>query len=1131
MTRTASRKSVPPKPRGLRAAVAGWLGATLLGMAAAGATDQEIPLLRPDVAIAHPLTAGELHAYLLDLVPGVPWCVTLEQRDINAVVTLVDPEGKHRFTVDSPLGQMGTETLVVTAETAGSYRVEIRPAPGAAAAGGYEVMARELSRSTPQERQRLRARTALSEAGRLFFAGGKEKWREAMDRYREAAGAWRALGDRFEEAAALHALAELSRQSGELREALAGFDQVRALWQSLGEERRQARTWNGIGLAHWQLSELSEARSALEKARVSYQSLGDRHGEAEVTNNLGMVAHSRGRQQTALESYRRALELYRELGNSKYQATVLNNIGYAYHTLGEPQQAIDHYQQALSLRQTLGEKREQAQTLNNIAVVFRNLGEMQEALAYYDRARELYRASGHRRLEATALNNIGVAYQSLGEMERAAEYFRNSLRLRRELDDLRGQMVTFNNLGRLYHDRGTAGLAAAFYRRALRLSREIPDRRIEGITLMYLGEAHESSGELTLARELLDQAVAVLREVEDRLNEARAVGRRGMVRLSQGEAQRARSDLRTAFDRHRELGNRLDEVEVRVALARAERQLGNRDPARAHLEEAIAIIESLRTRVASPDRRASFLGARQDAYRLLIDLLMARHRAEPAAGWDRRALEVSERARARSLLDLLHESGTELRRGINPALAERRRSLERRLNAKATRELTLRSREKREELEATVRELESEIQAILAELDNVDAEIHRRHPRHAALVQPRPIGVEEIQNLLDAETILLEYALGDERSFLWAVDQSSVESFELPGREELERAARAVYEELSTIDYGRRRQGSEATTALARWLLGPVRDRLGEKRLAVVADGALHYIPFAALPVPESGPAGEPVPLVVDHEVVHLPSAAVLAVQRRELAARPPAPRRAAILADPVFSARDRRLPANSPSTAPTAAQRGGPETVMRSAREVGLGGFDRLVWSGEEASAIAALAPAGEVLVARDFAASRATAFSPRLREYRVVHFATHGLINAHHPELSGLVLSLVDETGAPQEGFLRLRDVYQLELAADLVVLSGCRTALGHQVRGEGLLGLTRGFMYAGAPRVVASLWWVQDRATAELMERFYRAMWNADLRPAAALRQAQLALLRGRDFRRPFHWAAFVHQGDWR
>jgi CHAT domain-containing protein len=190
-----------------------------------------------------------------------------------------------------------------------------------------------------------------------------------------------------------------------------------------------------------------------------------------------------------------------------------------------------------------------------------------------------------------------------------------------------------------------------------------------------------------------------------------------------------------------------------------------------------------------------------------------------------------------------------------------------------------------------------------------------------------------------------------------------------------------------------------------------------------------------------------------------------------------------------------------------------------------------RLPGTRREAAAITALVPTTERKQALDFEASRVTATSEELSQYRIIHFATHGLLNSQHPELSGIVLSLVDAQGKPQDGFLRLHEIYNLKLPAELVVLSACQTGLGKEIKGEGLVGLTRGFMYAGAARVMASLWKVDDRATAELMKQFYQGMVKDGLRPAAALRAAQVAMWKQQRWQEPYYWAAFVLQGEWK
>jgi len=325
-------------------------------------------------------------------------------------------------------------------------------------------------------------------------------------------------------------------------------------------------------------------------------------------------------------------------------------------------------------------------------------------------------------------------------------------------------------------------------------------------------------------------------------------------------------------------------------------------------------------------------------------------------------------------------------------------------------------------------------------------------------------------------------------------------------------------------------------------LLAPVATQLGSKRLVIVADGALQYLPFAVLPSPTET-AGESRPLILDHEIVNLPSASVLAALRRDLGDRKPAAKGVAVLADPVFEVNDARVKSSLASHKSSGGAQNQVQAVsttsaatLKRALSSVRGGdgsvkLKRLLFSRDEAEAIISLTSQQSNLEALDFRANRKLAMSDELSRYRIVHFSTHGLLDSHHPELSGLVLSLVDEAGRPQEGFLRLHEIYTLRLNADLVVLSACQTGLGKEVRGEGLIGLVRGFMYAGAPRVMASMWEVDDAATAELMKLFYKGVLQEKLTPAAALRAAQIKMLTKRHWQAPYYWGAFVLQGEWR
>ena len=363
---------------------------------------------------------------------------------------------------------------------------------------------------------------------------------------------------------------------------------------------------------------------------------------------------------------------------------------------------------------------------------------------------------------------------------------------------------------------------------------------------------------------------------------------------------------------------------------------------------------------------------------------MQSHRAEPLGGWDRAALETVERARARTLVELLNEAGVDVREGVAPALLARRTSLLHRLNAKTERALRQRAASPAERSA-----LEEERFALQRDLDAVEAEIRAASPGYAALTQPQALSAAALQGLLDPDTLLLSYALGEARSYLWAVTPQTIESFELPGRAAIEALTRRVHEEMSRFDVAARGRESADVEALGRVLLGPVAGRLGplgEHRLVVVPDGALHYVPFGALLLP-AGDGGTPEPVLARHEVVALPSASALAVQRRLLAGRPPAAKRLAMLADPVFDPHDPRVAGRHPA-----------------ARRTDPPAFARLPASRREAEAIMALAPAGpagQTMLALDFDAALPRVLGDALLGFRVVHFATHGVIDAERPAL----------------------------------------------------------------------------------------------------------------------------------
>ncbi|MGH9766566.1 MAG: CHAT domain-containing protein, partial [Blastocatellia bacterium] len=811
------------------------------------------------------------------------------------------------------------------------------------------------------------------------------------------------------------------------------------------------------------------------------------------------------------------------------EARTLNNIGTVYSNLGDPQKALECHLQALPLRRQVNDRAGEAATLSNIGLIYHGMGENLSALDYNEQAIPLRKSAGDRRGLAYTFRNMALAHSGLGDEQKALDYYQQALSIFREVGDRRGEAQILNLMGSIYNRLGDYQKALDYHSQALPVCRTTGYRRGEAM-------AHEGLGQ-------------VYREW--------AAGR---------DLDRSLDHFRQALAIQKAIKAPQEETYSLLGIAGVERDRGNLAEARASIEEAIEIIESLRARIDVQDLRATYLSINQDLYEFHIDLLMAMRRNPSSKGssegYNAAALEANERRLARSLLDSLTEARADIRQGVDPQLLAEERALRQRLNAKEAYRIQLLSGSHTQEQAAAA---ENELNDISAQYQNVQARIRAASPRYAALTQPAPLSLKEIQRqALDDDTLLLEYALGKERSFLWAVTGNSIASFELPRREAIETAARRVYELLNVSHQRQYKRGSELAAAeLSRMLLTAVANQLGKKRLLIVADGALQYVSFGALPAPETerrrdggtegrrgGERGRRIrnpqsairnpqsftPLIVNHEIINLPSASTLAVLRRELAGRQPAARTVAVLADPVLQAGDARVKqagAGAKSGTPAASIAGGVENddLVRSAGEAGVPSLVRLPFTRQEAEAILTLARDGKSLKALDFNASRATATGPELAEYRIVHFATHGLINSRRPQLSGIVLSLVNEHGRPQDGFLRAHDIYNLRLGAELVVLSACQTALGKQVRGEGLVGLVRGFMYAGAPRVAASLWNVKDEATAELMKRFYEKMLREGMPPAAALRAAQVSMWKDKRWEAPYYWAGFTLQGEWK
>jgi CHAT domain-containing protein/tetratricopeptide (TPR) repeat protein len=1086
------------------------------------------------------LAGGEQRILSAELAASSYLRILVETADANLDLRLMGP------TRDvSELGRVrrdGQTPVSLVAERAGVYGLEISFAGPEGNSVPLTVHVTERRPARADDHDRVRAERLFFEAEALRLHYELHDGEKAIEKYRTSFATWKQIGDIEEAARACQRIGSIYERTGDLDLAERHYQDGLRFAREAANRELESELLSAVGGAHILLGDHEEAGRECREALSLAERNDSSRGKALATNCLGEVEYFLGNLEEAISLYRQAEDFWRTVGSRAGLAQTLLYLGFSYSDLSEFGRASSYYRDALSLWKRIQDRRGLALTLLASGRLHLRLGEHQTALNAFDEAMQLVESMGDAVWEASIYAGLGSVYSHMGENERARVYWGRSLDLFRKAGLRMAEVEVMESVGETYLASEEPGEALTHFERALDLTRQLKNPRWEAHALRLIGLAHESMGEPEKAVESFRQSLAVERSGGDPRHDAYTLGDLGRAYQGMGEYDLALESFNRALDLSRASRDRVGEAIGLFNLARIESQMGMSNEARHYIEETLQIAESLRVGIDSHEMRSSYLASIQLYYELHIELLMQIHGERPSDRLDALAFEASERARARSLLESLSEANIDVRQGVDPELLARERQLKRTLDGKAERQLRLGGRA---DNDAELEVLANEIRDLTARYDQLQAEIRSKSPRYAALTRPDPLDLEAVQQMvLDERTILLEYSLGEERSFLWAVERGTHASVELAPGSEIEEASREVYRlltarlprpEESVRDYRRRVEEAdarywEAASRLGEMLLGPVAERLTGKRIVVVGDGAMQYVPFAALPVPRRG--GEPVPMIVEHEVVNLPSVSAFAVVRRESLGREEPRLSLAVLADPVFELDDPRLGAKaSVSEQPTPTDSG----ARRAFRDIGLSrgiglGIPRLVSTRWEADAILASAPQGTTLRALDFEASREMAMSPELAQYRIIHFATHGVVNNEEPGLSGIILSMVDENGTPTNGFVRLDDIYNLDLPADLVVLSSCSSALGKPVDGEGLVGIVRGFMYAGATRVVASLWKVDDEATGVLMGRFYREMFQKELPPAAALRSAQIDMWRQEEWSSPFYWAAFVLQGEW-
>jgi CHAT domain-containing protein/predicted negative regulator of RcsB-dependent stress response len=872
------------------------------------------------------------------------------------------------------------------------------------------------------------------------------------------------------------------------QQALAAYRQALTMSKDRVDQRcaalsRIARTYANFG------HEPGMAQRYADQGVSVCMTIPDKKAEGDAFESQGETRFWLGNLTDAKTSFTQARELASQAGDldGEWLATMMLS-----HTIRDHQQAKQLLWSALEGFAGSGNQYDAARAHLKLAYLASEEADFETARCHCDSALPVFQRIGDKDDAAIALNILGMVGQQDGDLEQSLEDYRRARRDFASVQDDLGELDSISAIADILLSQHRYGELEPLYVRKLHLAQSTSNSAFQAWALLDLAGVYARQHRYAKADETYQRGLAQYRSERKLDGESEALERMAGLQAELGKYQQALDLLGEAQSLRERLGEVEGVARVQYLRARLYFKLNDLEHARSEIAKTISIIESQRLRIAKFDSRAQYFASVHEYYSLYIQVLIGMEKIHPGQKYAQLAFEAAERSKVRSLLDLLENTQRTI--SCDTLLAG-----------------------------------DSKSAAIEADQEASDTR---------ALSSTQPLTLEDVQaQIEDANTLLLEFALGEDRSVAWVVDGDSLKAYDIAPAAEIRNHVRTFRKALLPIetkanepptDYLRRRAAARSTLLLqsrqlANLLLGPVH-LPARRRLLIVPDGPLQYLPFAALSVAENG--REVVPLVELHELAMLPSASALVSLRKTAGRRPLPADEVTVFADPVFEPPGKPIQAVVPRSSRSPRSR----ELTRALSDVRDSQWiPNLPGSRNEALAIQQITGSARTRLVMGFDANREAIMDSSLARQRIIHFATHGMMDTRHPEMSGLVLSMFNKRGEYQDGYLRLSDIYSLKLSADLVVLSSCESALGKDLGSEGIIGLPRAFLYAGARSVIASLWKVDDEATVPLMKTFYsRLQLGED--PARALQGAQLDLLKNARLSDPYYWAGFVLEGDY-
>ena len=952
----------------------------------------------------------------------------------------------------------------------------------------------------------------------------------------------------------------------------AGLEQAR----TLNDKKYISDFLGNIGRGLRALKQPYDALHFYEEALVIDRQLGEREDEGSCLGNIGNVYYDLGEYQKALYYHRQALTIHRELDDLREEGKDLMKIGTAYNGLGQYQEALYHHEQALGIFRVLGASEKELIILFLIAEMCNKQGQYQKSMYCFERALDISRALNLRQSESRALNGLGVVFHQLGQYQKAIHYYKETLTINRELERQIDYWTVLSNLSQVYVELGLYQEAIYYFEQTLEIASENNDHNLKILALNGMGMAYIQIGRTQDALRMHEQALAASREIGDNHLEAICLGNIGVEYRSLKQFQKARTFFQGSLTIHANQGNLDLWWKAQSGLASVEVKLNHSETAIMLYEQALDSIETMRGEVSEKELKLSFMQDKLFVYDEFIDLLRDLHEKYPHKGYDRKALEIFERKQGRVFLEEMGKSGARLFSGLPEEMSQKELDLA--LQTEQTRKQLVSERSKpfADQNKELIHTLEGRETTLQTEQTALQEEMKTHYPDYYALKYPTPVSLEELkQEVLSSEELLFVYHVMEEKTLLWTISPETMHMFTIPaGEEDLQQQIEALRYAMeiegkaaAKAERGSRRRASaqdvplsfaEASHALYKLLI-PETARFflrKERSLHIVPTGPLYELPFEALvtekPTPGPSQEGNLHYLIETLPVSYLSSASLLKTiresqTRRKISEQDPL----LAFANPVYDSssssannvqnaeRDAVDAQNSLLAMTDLSDEASGSFSFQALREQRyrdlIGGrFPELPETEEEVQTIAKLlkVPDSHEALQLGGNASKANIFAlnaaEQLDDYQYLVFAAHGVLPGKVDRITqpALVLSHPE-----RDGYLTMAEVFQLQLNARLVVLSACNTGRGEQVRGEGVMGLTRAFMYAGTPAVAVTLWSVDSLSAKDLDIGMFEHLKEGQT-PVQALRSIKLRMIRGEEgetYQHPYYWASFVLFGD--